>query len=53
MDLLGLKTLNVISGVFEPQKKTKGVSLSTDDIPIDDEETFKNISSVKTLVFFN
>lgn len=52
MDLLGLKTLTVISGVFDLIKQTKGVTLTTDDIPIDDEETFKNISSGKNAGVF-
>jgi len=45
MDILGLKTLTVIDNVFKNIKMTKGKVISIDDIPIDDEDTYKMISS--------
>lgn len=44
MDILGLKTLTVIEGVFDNIRKTKNINLSIDDIPIDDEKTYDMIS---------
>ncbi|MDB2481532.1 DNA polymerase III subunit alpha [bacterium] len=52
MDILGLNTLNVISDVFDIIEKTKGRKISIEDIPLDDEKTFKMISSGKNAGVF-
>ena len=52
MDLLGLKTLTVIDEVFKTVKKTRGESLSIDDIPLDDKKTYDMISSGNNLGVF-
>lgn len=44
MDLLGLETLNVISEALRLIKQRHNLDLKIDDIPLDDEDTFKMIS---------
>ena len=41
MDFLGLKTLSIIKEALANIKKTKGIDLDIDNIPLDDPETFK------------
>lgn len=41
MDILGLGTLDVIENTLNFIKKTKGIHLTLDDIPFDDEKTFE------------
>jgi DNA polymerase III subunit alpha len=41
MDLLGLKTLTIVRDAIELIKANHGVTINLDDIPLDDEKTFK------------
>ena len=41
MDFLGLKTLSIIKDAVETVKQTHGVEIDIDNIPIDDEKTYK------------
>ena len=41
MDFLGLKTLSIIKECLETVKKTRGIDIDIENIPIDDEETYK------------
>ena len=41
MDFLGLKTLSIIKECLESVKKTHGIDIDIEKIPIDDEETYK------------
>lgn len=52
MDFLGLKTLTQIKDALANIKKTHGIDLDIDNIPIDDAETFKLYSSGNTIGTF-
>ena len=52
MDILGLKTLSVIDNVFKNILQTKNINLSIEDIPMDDEGTYKMIPSGKNAGVF-
>ena len=41
MDFLGLKTLTIIKNALQLIKENHGVEIVIDDIPLDDEQTFK------------
>ena len=41
MDFLGLKTLTIIKDALAMIKKNKGADINIDEIPLDDEQTFK------------
>jgi len=41
MDFLGLKTLSIIKEALSNIKKSKGIDLDIDAIPIDDKETYE------------
>lgn len=41
MDVLGLKTLDIISDCLKFVKESKGININIDTIPFDDEKTFK------------
>ena len=41
MDFLGLKTLSIIKEALANIKRTRGIDLDIDNIPLDDPETFK------------
>ena len=41
MDFLGLKTLSIIKEAVENIKKSKGIDLNIDEVPIDDPATYK------------
>ncbi len=41
MDFLGLKTLSIIKECLETVKKTHGIDIDIESIPIDDEETYR------------
>ena len=51
-DFLGLKNLSVLADSVERVKKLEGVKIDTDNIPLDDEKTFKMLSSGKTMGVF-
>jgi DNA polymerase III subunit alpha len=40
MDFLGLKTLSIIKDTVDNIKRSKGITLDIEDIPLEDEETF-------------
>ncbi len=52
MDFLGLKTLTQIKDALANIKKTHGIDLDIDNIPIDDPETYKLYSSGNTIGTF-
>ncbi len=52
MDFLGLKTLSIIKEVIDNIKLSKGFDLDIEEIPIDDEETFKLFSDGHTTAIF-
>lgn len=52
MDFLGLKTLTQIKDALANIKKTRGIDLDIDNIPIDDPETYKLYSSGNTIGTF-
>ena len=52
MDFLGLKTLTQIKDALANIKKTHGIDLDIDHIPIDDKETFALYSSGNTIGTF-
>jgi DNA polymerase-3 subunit alpha len=52
MDFLGLKTLTQIKDALANIKKTHGIDLDIDHIPIDDKETFALFSSGNTVGTF-
>ncbi len=52
MDFLGLKTLTVIERTLESIKATRGIEMTVDDIPLDDEATFELLSAGRTAAIF-
>ena len=52
MDFLGLKTLTQIKDALANIKKTHGIDLDIDHIPIDDKKTFELFSSGNTIGTF-
>ncbi|HEU5070365.1 MAG TPA: DNA polymerase III subunit alpha [Verrucomicrobiae bacterium] len=52
MDFLGLKTLTVIRNTCEMVKKTKGVTLDMDTLPLDDQKTYDLLNRAETLGVF-
>jgi DNA polymerase-3 subunit alpha len=48
MDFLGLKTLTVIERTLELVRRTKGIHLRMQDIPLDDPKTYELLRSGKT-----
>lgn len=52
MDFLGLSTLSIIKETIRNIKKTKGINLDIDKIPIDDEATYKLYAEGKTIGTF-
>lgn len=52
MDFLGLKTLTIIKDALELIKKNHGVDIDIDEIPLDDEETFKLYQRGQTIGTF-
>ncbi|UYQ94696.1 DNA polymerase III subunit alpha [Chitinophaga horti] len=41
MDFLGLKTLTIIKGALDLIKQNHGITISIDDIPLDDDKTYE------------
>jgi DNA polymerase-3 subunit alpha len=41
MDILGLKTLTIIENILKEVKEVEGIDIDLDNIPLDDEKTFK------------
>ncbi|MCQ2799905.1 MAG: DNA polymerase III subunit alpha [Bacilli bacterium] len=52
MDILGLTNLTIIDNVLRLVKRDEGITLKAEDIPYDDEESIKIISSGKTMGLF-
>jgi DNA polymerase-3 subunit alpha len=52
MDFLGLKTLSIIKDAVENIKKSKGVDIDIDDLPLDDKKTFELFSNGETTGIF-
>jgi DNA polymerase-3 subunit alpha len=52
MDFLGLKTLSIIKDAIKLVEKRHGVSIDPDEIPLDDEETFKLFQKGRTVGIF-
>lgn len=48
MDFLGLKTLSIIKDALENIKKTRGIDIDIEKIPIDDPKTYKLYSEGRT-----
>ncbi len=52
MDFLGLKTLSILKEVIENIKLSRGEEIDIENIPIDDEKTFKLFSEGHTTAIF-
>ena len=52
MDFLGLNTLDIISYSLRNIKKSKGIDIEIDDIPLDDEKTYKVFQNGDTTAIF-
>ncbi len=51
-DFLGLKTLTVIKRALDWIKKSKGIDVDIENIPLDDEDTYKMLQEGKTTAVF-
>ena len=51
-DFLGLKNLSIIADTLSLMKKTVGVTLAQDDIPMDDKKTFRMLARGDTTDLF-
>ncbi|HEY2329998.1 MAG TPA: DNA polymerase III subunit alpha, partial [Verrucomicrobiae bacterium] len=52
MDFLGLKTLTVIRNTCEMVKRTQGVTIDIDRLPLDDKKTYDLLNRAETLGVF-
>src|SRR6202453_966828 len=52
MDFLGLKTLTVIRNACEMAKKTQGIDIDIDHLPLDDKKTYDLLNRAETLGVF-
>jgi DNA polymerase-3 subunit alpha len=52
MDFLGLKTLTVIRNTCETIKRTHGVEIDIDHLPLDDQKTYDLLNRAETLGVF-
>ena len=52
MDFLGLKTLSIIKDAIDNIKKSKGVEIDIDDLPLNDKKTFELFSNGETTAIF-
>ncbi len=52
MDFLGLKTLTVIRNTCEMVKRTHGISVDVDQLPLDDKKTYDLLNRAETLGVF-
>ncbi len=52
MDFLGLKTLSIIKDAIENIRKTTGIEINIDNIPLDDLKTFEMFSNGETTGIF-
>ncbi len=52
MDFLGLKTLTVLRNTVEMIKRTKGLDIVLDDLPLDDQKTYDILNKGNTVGVF-
>ena len=52
MDFLGLKTLTVIRNTCEMVKRTRGITVDIDHLPLDDKKTYDLLNRAETLGVF-
>ena len=52
MDFLGLKTLTVIRNTCEMVKRTRGINVAIDNLPLDDAKTYDLLNKANTLGIF-
>ena len=52
MDFLGLKTLTVIRNTCEMVKRTRGIDVPIDDLPLDDAKAYDLLNKANTLGIF-
>ncbi len=52
MDFLGLKTLTIIKDAVRMVKETKGIEIDPEEVPLDDEETYKLFQRGETIGIF-
>jgi DNA polymerase-3 subunit alpha len=52
MDFLGLKTLSIIKDTLENIKRSKGIEVDIDNVPLDDKETYELYSRGETTGLF-
>jgi len=52
MDFLGLKTLSIIKDCIENIKRSKGISIDIDNLPLDDRKTYELFSNGETTGIF-
>lgn len=52
MDFLGLKTLSIIKDTLTNIKKSKGIDIDIDNIPLNDKKTYKLFSRGDTVAIF-
>ncbi|MGA2179622.1 MAG: DNA polymerase III subunit alpha [Verrucomicrobiota bacterium] len=52
MDFLGLKTLTVIRNTCETVKRTRGIEVPIDHLPLDDQKTYDLLNRAETLGVF-
>jgi DNA polymerase III subunit alpha len=52
MDFLGLKTLTVIRNTCEMVKRTQGIEVDIDQLPLDDKKTYDLLNRAETLGVF-
>jgi DNA polymerase-3 subunit alpha len=52
LDFLGLKTLTVIRNTCEMVKRTRGVDIQIDQLPLDDKKTYDLLNRAETLGVF-
>src|SRR5207247_4807733 len=52
MDFLGLKTLTVIRNTCEMVKRTQGIDVPIDTLPLDDARTYDLLNKANTLGIF-
>ena len=52
MDFLGLKTLTVIRNTCEMVKRTQGIEVPIDNLPLDDKKTYDLLNRAETLGVF-
>jgi DNA polymerase-3 subunit alpha len=52
MDFLGLKTLTVIRNTCEMVKRTHGIQIDVDQLPLDDQKTYDLLNRAETLGVF-